>query len=199
MKYQLISKQLIDLRNEDLKLRDELIRTGQLGNGYNKEMAKVHNRNAELLDDIIEKIGYPTVEKVGSEGSEAAWLIIQHAIGKPIFMKRNLKLLERAVNENKANPKNLAYLSDRIAVLEGTPQLYGTQFDWDDNNKMSPQLLDDIIKVDQRRKVIGFNTLKEQTDIMRAQASKENELPPSDIEKRKREIEVWKKSVGWIA
>ncbi len=55
-----------------------------------------------------------------------------------------------------------------------------------------------MIKVNQRRKSIGLNTLKEQTDIIREQAKKENQKPPSDLQKSKQEIEKWKKSVGWI-
>lgn len=90
-----------------------------------------------------------------------------------------------AVSENKADPKNLAYLTDRIAVFESKPQLYGTQFDWDENGNLSPNLFDDLIKVNERRKSIGLNTLEEQTEIIRIQAKNENQSPPTDIEKRK--------------
>jgi len=51
----------------------------------------------KILNDIIEKIGYPTVEKVGEEASEAAWLIIEHSIGQPNFMRKCAELLEKAV------------------------------------------------------------------------------------------------------
>jgi len=40
----------------------------------------------------------------------------------PLYEKC-VKLLENAVTENKARPVNLAYLTDRIAVSEGKPQL----------------------------------------------------------------------------
>ncbi|MBK8081497.1 MAG: hypothetical protein IPK25_15205 [Saprospiraceae bacterium] len=49
--------------------------------------------------------------------------------------------METAVSEGKADAKSLAYLTDRIAVLEGKLQLYGTQYDWDNNGNMSPNLL----------------------------------------------------------
>lgn len=45
-------------------------------------MEQLHNRNAKILNDIIEAIGYPTIDKVGKEASEAAWLVIQHSIGQ---------------------------------------------------------------------------------------------------------------------
>ncbi len=197
MDYKSIAKNIIDLKNADLALREKLIQSRQLSNGYNEEMKELHNRNAKILSDIIDKIGYPTIDKVGKEANEASWLVIQHSIGQPEFMKKCAKLLEKAVSENKANPKCLAYLNDRIAVFEGKPQLYGTQFDWDKNGNLSPNIFDDLNKVNERRKSIGLNTLEEQTEIMRKQVINENESPPKDFEKRKQEIEQWRKSVGW--
>lgn len=115
-----------------MALRNKLVQSGQLSEGYNEEMKELHNKNAKIPSDIIETIGYPTIDQVGKEANEATWFVIQHSIGQPEFMKKSAELLKSAVNENKADPKSIAYLTDRIAVLEGKPQLYGTQFDWDE-------------------------------------------------------------------
>ncbi|QEH41281.1 DUF6624 domain-containing protein [Chitinophaga sp. XS-30] len=198
MDYKSIAESIISLKNADLELRDKLIQNGQLSEGYNEEMAQLHNRNAEILNDIIDSIGYPTTDKVGKEASEAAWLVIQHSIGRPDFMRKCAVLLEKAVIENKANPRSLAYLADRIAVLEGKPQLYGTQFDWDEKGALSPNLFDDVVKVNQRRESVGFNTLEEQTVIIRKQAENERQSPPEDFKIRKEEVDEWRRTVGWI-
>jgi len=197
MNYKGVAERIIGLKKTDLEFRDRLIQNGQLGKGYNEEMEKLHNRNADILNKIIDIIGYPTIEKVGKEANEATWLVIQHSVGQPNFMKKCKKLLENAVSENKANRRNLAYLTDRIAVFEDKPQHYGTQFDWDKNGELSPNPFDDLTKVNQRRKSIGLNTLEEQTEIIRIQAKNENQLPPKDFEKRRQEIKKWKKTVGW--
>jgi hypothetical protein len=199
MDYKFFAKKIIDMRNADLELRDKLAKNGQLGQGYNKEMEKLHNRNAVELNKIINIIGYPEHNKVGKEATEAAWLIIQHSIGQPEFMKKCLILLENAVAQNNADPRNLAFLTDRIAVLEGNPQLYGTQFDWDENGELCPNSYDDLGKVNQRRKSLGLCSLEEQTELIRLQAKNENQKPPSDFEKRKLEIEQWKKKYRWKA
>ncbi|WP_199119857.1 DUF6624 domain-containing protein [Pedobacter sp. ASV28] len=198
MNYKIIAQNIIDLKNADLDFRNKLAKNGQLGKGYNEEMKELHNRNTNILSDIIDRIGYPTIDKVGKEANEATWLIIQHSIGQPKFMKKCVQLLESAVNENKADQKNLAYLTDRIAVFEGKPQLYGTQFDWDKQGELSPNPFDNLTKVNERRKSIGLNTLEEQTEMIRRQAQNENQSPPTDFEKRQQEIEEWKKDVGWI-
>lgn len=198
MNYKSIAKTIIDLRDTDRALRNDLIQKGQLGEGYHEEMEKMHRYNAEVLKDIIDHIGYPDIDKVGKEASEAAWLVIQHAIGLPDFMKMCQELLKQAVAEKKADPLHLAYLSDRIAVLEGKKQQYGTQFDWDDSGKMNPNPYDDLVKVNQRRKDLGLNTLEEQTAIIRQNVKDEHQAPPKDLNIRKKEMAEWRKKAGWM-
>lgn len=198
MNYKSIAEKIIHLKEADLEFRNQLIQKGELGEGYNESMEQLHNNNANLLNDMINIIGYPSIDKVGKEASEAAWLIIQHSIGQPDFMKKCAELLKNTVDENKADPKNLAYLSDRIAVFEGKPQLYGTQFDWNENGKLVPNTFDDLIKVNQRRNAIGLNSLEEQTILIQQQVKEENQKPPKNFDKRKNDMDTWKRKVGWI-
>ncbi len=87
-------------------------------------MEQIHIENSEKLEKIINAIGYPTIDKVGIEANEAAWLIIQHAISQPRFMKKCTELLSIEVSRKNADPKQMAYLMNRIAVFEGKPQLF---------------------------------------------------------------------------
>jgi hypothetical protein len=198
MNYNEMAEIIIGLKNADMELRDRLILSTQLGEGYNVDMANLHDKHAETLNEIIDKIGYPTLEKVGKAASEAASLIIQHSIGRPDFMEKCAELLENEVNAHQADPSNLAYLTDRIAVFRNRPQLYGTQFDWDENGELNPNGFDDIMKVNERRISIGLNTLQEQIIIMRTHVKNENQSSPTDFEERKKEMTTWKRSVGWI-
>jgi hypothetical protein len=197
MDFKNFAQTIIVARDADLALRNRLISTQKLSDGYNPEMEALHNKHAEELDQLIDIYGFPSVDKVGHESSEAAWLIIQHAIGKPKFMRKCLLLLQQAVVDQKANPIHLAYLSDRIAVLEGNPQLYGTQFDWDEDGLLSPNKYDDINLVNERRANLGLNSLEKQTILMRERTRKENQSPPLDLAKRKEEYLAWRKKVGW--
>ena len=196
-KYKDIAERIIAMKNADLAIRDKLVKSGQLSKGYHDEMKEMHNKNALALNEIIDEIGYPTVNKVGKEASEASWLVIQHAIGQPAFMKKCLLLLENAVNECIANPIDLAHLKDRILVFQDRPQYYGTQYDWDENGELSPNTMDDIVKVNERRKSIGLNSIEEQTNAIRSHAKLEEQTPPEDFEKRKQDIKAWKIEVGW--
>jgi len=198
MNTDLFAQEIIQLKEADGNFRNKLVKAGKLSNGYNPDMENLHIQNAKKLNSIIEHIGYPTPEKVGQEASEAAWIIIQHAISLPSFMKRCATLLKKAVAENETDPKNLAYLTDRIAMFEGNKQIYGTQFDWDENSEMSPYPYDDLLKVNERRKLLGLNSLEEQTKEIRKRIKDENQHPPKDLLERKREYDKWRKKVGWI-
>ncbi|GAA4069766.1 hypothetical protein GCM10022389_13640 [Flavobacterium cheonanense] len=198
MNFPKIAKLMIELKDTDLKFREKLIKEKKLSEGYNNEMETLHIKNADKLNEIIDEIGFPTIEKVGIEASESTWLIIQHSISKPEFMKKCLKLLENEAIENKVYEKNLASLTDRINVLEGKPQLYGTQFDWNKNGELSPNEYDDLLQVNIRRLKIGLNTLEEQTKIIRLQAESENQRVPKNLHEREKEFNLWKRKVGWI-
>jgi len=198
MKFIEISNQLIELRNQDEELRTQLLREGVLSEGYNDELRILHERNAKKLEVIIDAIGYPTTDKIGADASEAAWIIIQHAISLPSFMKKCHHLLLDAVQNDHGNAIHLAYLTDRIAVFEGKLQSYGTQFDWDDNGELSPHPYDDTERVNCRRKLLGLNTLQEQTSSIRIRAQNENDRAPSNREKKQQAFDRWRIQVGWI-
>lgn len=93
-----------------------LLKADGLATGITKKWS-LHSRNPNTLDDIIDTISDPTIDIAGNEAKEAAWLVFQHAIGQPDLMKKGAKLLRIAVNENRAAPKDLAFLTDRIADL----------------------------------------------------------------------------------
>ena len=193
------STKIIELKTADLCLRDQLLKAGLLQDGYHPKMEKLHLKNARALDAIIQKMGYPTIDKVGKAASEAAWLVIQHVISNPSFMKKFQQLLQKAVEQGKANPRDLAYLSDRIATFENRPQLHGTAFDWDQKGQLSPKRYDNLQKVNQRRKALGLIPLEDQVKKMQKQAKKEGLQPPKDFKNREKALRIWQKKVGWIS
>jgi hypothetical protein len=198
MDFEKISQKILGLKEEDDKIRAKLVKNGALSNGYNQEMKVIHNSNAEELNRIMDLIGFPTAEKVGEKASNAAWFIIQHSIGQPDFMKKCASLMKKEVENRQADQIDFAYLTDRISVLEGKAQIFGTQFDWDEHGEMSPIHIDDYHKVNVRRKALGLKSLHEQTKVMRERTKAENQQPPKNYQERKRAYNEWRKSVGWI-
>jgi hypothetical protein len=187
---------LLALAAEDARVREELAADGSLFEGYHPRMEAVHAKNAHALEAMLET-GWPGLSRVGEDGAEAAWRIVQHAIGLPAFQRRCLALIEAAIAQGDAPAWQAAYLSDRIRIFEGRPQIYGTQFDWDEHGEMSPQPIDDAANVDARRAKIGLPPIEETTAQHRIRIARSAEGPPADPTKRRREFEAWARKAGW--
>lgn len=189
-----LKRRLINMVEEDRQVRAELAATGELFQGYAPRMAEVHRRNAQELQAIIERFGWPGKSLVGDEGAHAAWFILQHAIGNPELQRKCLPILKEAVIRQEAEAAHVAYLEDRICFYERRPQRYGTQFDWDEDGQMSPWKLQDAMKVDEFRQSVGLEPLSEKIEQVRQ--GTEGEIAP-DFNQKQEEMEAWAKSVGW--
>jgi hypothetical protein len=189
-----LAAELIAMAEEDQRVRTELLAEGVLFDGYQPRMAEVHHRNAIRLAAIMTEIGWPGRSVVGREAADAAWLALQHAIGDPAVMRRGLELV-RPLPPGEVDPIQVAMLEDRVRTHSGLPQIYGTQFDWDERGEMRPRPIEDEAHVDARRASIGLPPLAEKLrEIRDALAS---ERMPADAAERRREIAAWERSVGW--
>lgn len=192
-----LREELLDMKRRDLEVRAELLRSGELFDGYHPRMETLHRAHAERLGAILDEHGWPGRSLVGDDGAEAVWLVIQHAIGAPALQRRARDLLAEAVGRGEAEPWTWACLDDRIRTFEGLSQRYGTQFDWDDEGALSPLPIEDPEGVDGRRAEFGLGTLDERVREMRESAAREGERPPADREARRRRFETWLSEVGW--
>ena len=194
-----IRAELLEMGRGDLALLKDLARDGSLFQGYHPRMEALHQRHATRLAALIDAHGWPGRSRVGEEGAQAAWLILQHAIGNPPLMRRGLTLLRGGVSEGEVSPLEVAMLEDRIRTFEGRPQRYGTQFDWDEHGRLSPLPLEDPAGVDARRRAIGLGPLAQ--DLWRRRWAmarvRWRERPPADWAARQREMETWLRQVGW--
>jgi hypothetical protein len=84
-----------------------------------------------------------------------------------------------------------------VRTFSGLPQVYGTQFDWDERGEMRPRPIADESHVDERRAAIGLPPLAEKLREIREAFAREGTATPSDAAERRREIDAWERSVGW--
>lgn len=154
-------------------LRDELLRRREIDQAPRRrgitaetaaEMDAVDAQNTAWLAHLVDAHGWPGWARVGRDGARAAWLLVQHADHDVAFQRRCLGLLARAVAADDADPVELAYLTDRVAVNEGRAQTYGTQLD-DDG---TPRPILDPERVDERRASVGLAPLAEYVAQFRA-------------------------------
>jgi hypothetical protein len=152
--------ELIAMREEDLRVRDELMANGELGGPYVPRMEAVHLKNAARLRDLIAVHGWPSEDIAGEDGAKAAWFITQHAVGEPEFQRAVLHLLQVCAAEGRAPAWHAAYLEDRIAMHEGRPQRFGTQWmDDPTDGRARPWRLAEPDRVNELRASVGLGPL----------------------------------------
>ena len=122
--------------------------------------------NTTWMKQVIEKHGWPGRALVGHDGAQAAWLLVQHADRDPAFQRRCLTLLTQAYEKSDATADQVAYLTDRVLIAEGKPQVYGTQFETV-NGKLQPRPIENEAEVDQRRAAMGLEPLAAYAEQMR--------------------------------
>lgn len=194
---QALRQSLIDMVDEARSLRSRLAADGSLFQGYNAQMRDMHNKHAKALADIADQHGWPGRTLVGEDGAAAAWMIAQHAIGLPNFLRACLELIQEAVAKGEAPRWQEALLTDRIRWLEGKPQVYGTQFDWDAKGELNPLPIEDEANVDARRAVANLKTMADGIAQRRKEAKDAGEVAPANAAQRKAEFEEWAKAIGW--
>ena len=189
-----LAAELIALREHDLTMRAELASDGSLFDGYHPRMEVVHRANAARLREIIAEHGWPGTPLVGARGAESAFLIAQHAIGEPPFMRRCRELLASAVAAGAAPAWQLAYLDDRINVFEDRPQRYGTQLRPGTDGRLEPCPLADAAGVEQLRRDVGLPPLAE----ILAKAQPDPPRAGDATAKAAAELQ-WRRKVGWLS
>ena len=189
-----LRQKLMEMKAEDLRVREELAKTGELFEGYAPRMEQAHLKNALELEKMIEENGgWLGNSLVGEDGAEAAWLIVQHAISLPEFQRKCLKLIEEAAEKGEAEAWQAAFLYDRICFFEGRPQKFGTNSDWNEEGKMQVWTLENEGKVNEYRAQVGLKPLE--SLVWENEETKENK--PEDFQKRQEEYLAWAKKVGW--
>ncbi|TQV87186.1 DUF6624 domain-containing protein [Aliikangiella coralliicola] len=112
--------------------------------------------NTEKLKKIIAKIGWPTKDKVGRDGANSAWAIVQHADHDRKFQRKILLMMKPFVETKEIEPSEYAYLYDRVHV----PQRFGTQGKCLDN-RWEPREIEDEENLEARRKKFGMEPMAE--------------------------------------
>lgn len=100
-----VVRQRLDVPGLSENEREELTRQG----------IQLDEENQALLLQIIKDHGLPTEDWVGKKAALAAFLIILHADNNPELQQTGLKLIEKAVKENKISAGYYVKLKKRVS------------------------------------------------------------------------------------
>jgi hypothetical protein len=154
-----VAEPAVRLELLEMMRQDQEERTGScLPPGTRLGPTQDYSRSRRLRD-IVDRIGWPTFDQVGRDGAEAAWLIAQHADSDVAFQEAALALMTDAVAAGQADPGDLAYLTDRVAMNRGEPQTYGSQVRCRGGAPAPATPIVEPDRVDERRAAVGLGPL----------------------------------------
>ena len=115
--------------------------------------------NLIQVKSILNSYGWLGTDVVGERGNSTLFLVIQHADLKT--QEKYLPMMQKAVKMGNARASDLALLEDRVALLNGKKQIYGSQVIQDSitgKNKFAP--IEDPINVNKRRLSVGLEPIE---------------------------------------
>lgn len=120
------------------------------------EMGAVDAANQAALLEMVPPEGWFHRSRYGSEASQAAFLIVQHANIE--LWRRFVPVLEPLVLTGEVDGAMFALMYDRLALAEGRPQRYGSQMICVEGRyRVAP--LEDAEGIDARRAAVGLGPL----------------------------------------
>lgn len=128
---------------------------------FSAEGCRIDADNLAWLKDDLKKHGWPKKSVAGENADSTAWLIVQHSVTDPAFMRDVLALLEPLVAQGETGKSTYALLFDRVAYYDGRPQRYGSQGSCSAPHSWSAFPIEDAARIDQRRSEMGLPPMAE--------------------------------------
>ena len=164
-----LSRALLERVRVDQAIRDTFVLQLQAGRAVDSSlaarMAAIDSANTTWLKAVVARRGWPGRSEVGPEASNAAFLIVQHAVHDSAFQAQALSLMERGVANGEVRGADVAMLADRVAVHRGQPQRYGTQAKLLEGRLVLDPIADSA-HVDERRAALGMPPLREYVRVL---------------------------------
>lgn len=118
-----------------------------------KEISRIDRDNTNYLIKLVEKIGWIDRKRFGQETSTEAFLIVQHSGNVGLMVVALPKLKE----DGQLSSYALVY--DRLQLMIGKKQLYGSQLSISSEGEAGLMPLEDPENVDKLRKEVGLEPL----------------------------------------
>ncbi|MFI1205697.1 DUF6624 domain-containing protein [Streptomyces sp. NPDC020883] len=159
-----IASTLLDLKRQHQEARAHVDHSAEAVS--EAVLEEIEDTATETLRLIVAVYGWPGYFLVGEAGAEAAWWIAHHSADRT-FQLDALALLEDAVQAGQATRRQLAFLTDRCRVVADQPQLYGTQFSYDQGGARA-YAVEDPERLDARRAEMSLEPFDTFDKLVRA-------------------------------
>lgn len=168
--YSTIRQELHRIRQRDQQIRDALTAVGLESPAavpLFKQMCSIDSVNQIYVRNLLTTTGWPARSQVGDTAAGAVFLVVQHS--SRALIAQQLPALRKLVRHGETWATDAAMMEDRVRMLSGKKQRYGTQTsNWvrkDGTRVMWP--IQQPARVNHYRQQLGFPTTVEQdaTDL----------------------------------
>jgi hypothetical protein len=121
-------------------------------------MPQVDADNTAYLIGLVRQVGWIDVARFGKEASGAAFLIAQHSGHLPLMLAA-LPAVQKDFQAQRTDGQHYAAMYDRLELLLGRKQRFGTQIGQNEKGEFLVLSLQDRSKVEDYRKELGMTTL----------------------------------------
>ncbi|ADR21127.1 hypothetical protein MATR_12430 [Marivirga tractuosa] len=153
-----------DLKKEAKTIEDLTIQSLKLRQQVNPEM-----KNQELINEIkildstllnkvtlfLNEYGWKSKKEIGELANMGLFLAIQHSSTEE--MESFKEIIEQAYHNNKIEKSKYALYRDRLRVRNDLPQIYGTQYYFDEeSSSFRFNKIEDFENINKRRRKMGL-------------------------------------------
>lgn len=123
-------------------------------------LRKVDSENTAWLKKVVAEIGWIDADRFGADTAGGAFLLTQHSSDLPL-MTAALPEIFKDVKNKKLDAQGYAMLYDRLQLMIGEKQRYGTQIGRNEKGELTVMPLEAPGDVEARRKELGLIPLKD--------------------------------------
>lgn len=127
---------------------------------FDKSLNELNNDNGRWLSKTVATNGWFKISSFGYTADTAAFFLLQHS-SNHAFQKEMLSILLPLAEQGETSKGQVALLSDRVAILDDQPQMYGSQGRCISKNIWEPFDILDPENLNVKRAQMDLNPIEE--------------------------------------
>lgn len=171
VRYPKYAKELVQLLSEDQTVwksfwRDNFDRqhTPEFRKEFEKVRAEQQGQSKRMLE-ILRQVGKPTLSNIGADAAQAVSIMALH--DSLDVLRSVLNIFTDCYEKDKTDTyyQAIPSMTDRVQLLERKPQVFGTQWEFDEDNYPFLPTVEDFGHVNERREAYGIEPLRWPTSL----------------------------------
>lgn len=164
-----VQEMIGSMYQKDQELRKSMGVAGEQGSSdyeaLRSTVAQMDQMHNIILHRIVDEAGFPGASWFGMECTHQFWVLVMHQDTDQDFQKSVLDWMTIVLPECEVVDRDVAMLTDRVAVNSGLCQTYGTQFKYDEAaDKNVPYEICHLRKMKKLRKRMRLKPFSQQVE-----------------------------------